>query len=78
MWESELALYLAQVHDEAAQAIPDSAVAPFGLPTVVQELAVMMVPPRPSLASYQGRKSGTEAWRRSRGEFSQFQSKWEG
>ncbi|CDS36169.1 Peptide N(4) (N acetyl beta) [Echinococcus multilocularis] len=76
--ENRLARYLAQVHDEAAQAIPDYENAPFGLPTTVQELAVMMVPPRPSLESLQGRKSGSESWRRSRLEFGIAPLPWEG
>ncbi|VDK23501.1 unnamed protein product [Taenia asiatica] len=76
--ESRLARYLAQVHDEAAQAIPDYENAPFGLSTTVQELAVMIVPPRPSLESLQGRKSGTESWRRSRLEFGIVPLPWEG
>ncbi|VDM33360.1 unnamed protein product [Hydatigera taeniaeformis] len=76
--ESRLARYLAQVHDEAAQAIPGYEDSPLGLPTTVQELAVMMVPPRPSLESLQGRRSGSESWRRSRLEFGIVPLPWEG
>ena len=80
--EFQLARYLAQVHEEAQQALPDSKAAYnrrlFNMTSIVQELAVMMKPPRPSIESFQGRQSGTDSWRRSRGEFSVFQTAWEG
>lgn len=76
--ESQLARYLAQVHDESAEAIPGSLNPPFGLKTIVQELAIMLKPPQLSRESFQGRTSGEESWRRSRGEFSGLQNVWEG
>ncbi|VDL30913.1 unnamed protein product [Hymenolepis diminuta] len=76
--EVVLAQYLAQVHHESAQVIPGRLKPPFGLKVAVQELAIMCKPPKSSRDSLQGRKSGAESWRRTRGEISDSQDAWQG